>query len=231
MPDELEVKRRMSMLCVITCLTSLKIATNSFFSNSTARQIHLSHTNVDGNPENQLAPPLPITRDIPPGYVPAFQSVRTGLGGDEASTAVKVPRLVPFVEQLKLIPANPTKGLQSVGFCHQAEVESSAQLAVHPRSDRPRLCATEATEATIAETKRSDRATTGPQLKPKLTPVDLTRGSINHSVSFVTSHRPAKSPVPRDAGPIVTGIKRKRLGMGRGGTGYSNKKFKVPAPP
>lgn len=180
--------------------------------------------------------------------MPAFQSVRTGLGGDEASTAVKVPRLVPFVEQLKLIPANPTKGLQSGGFCRQAEVESSAQLAVHPRSDRPRLCATEATEATIAETKRSDRATTGPQLKPKLTPVDLTRGSINHSVSFVTSHRPAKvessaqlavhsqsdclqSPVPRDAGPIVTGIKRKRLGMGRGGTGYSNKKFKVPAPP
>ncbi|KAG2070745.1 UvrD-helicase-domain-containing protein [Suillus decipiens] len=56
MPDELEVKRRMTTF------------------NLTARQIHLSHTNVDGNPENQQAPPLPITRDIPAGYVPVFQS-------------------------------------------------------------------------------------------------------------------------------------------------------------
>jgi hypothetical protein len=127
-------------------------------------------------------------------------------------------------------------------------VESSAQPAVHPRSDRPQSCAavsTEATEAAIAEIKRSDRATSGPQFKPsKLTPIDLTRDPVNCSVSFAppakveSQAQPAvhfrsdhmqSYAVPTEAGPIVTGIKRKRLGMGRGGTEYTNKKFKVPA--
>ncbi|KAG2340727.1 hypothetical protein BDR05DRAFT_966601 [Suillus weaverae] len=82
----------------------------------------------------------------------------------------------------------------------------------------------------------------------KLTPADLTCG---HSVPFAPLHPPAKvespaqpaknsrsdrlqscAPVPTEAsGPIVAGIKRKRLGMGRVRTEYTNKKFKVPAPP
>ncbi|KAG1811092.1 hypothetical protein EV424DRAFT_1570860 [Suillus variegatus] len=78
------------------------------------QDIHLSHTNVDGDPENQLAPPPSITRDIPPGYVPAFQSVRAGLRGYEASTGVKVPHLMPYVEQLKLIPAKVSSQFDSV---------------------------------------------------------------------------------------------------------------------
>lgn len=74
MPNELDVKRRMKMLCVIVCLTNLEDCNRFLPSNLTARQIHLSHTNINGNPENQLAPPPPITRDISPSSVPAFQS-------------------------------------------------------------------------------------------------------------------------------------------------------------
>ncbi|KAG1840705.1 hypothetical protein DFJ58DRAFT_732756 [Suillus subalutaceus] len=233
MPDELEVKRRMTIF------------------NLTARQIHLSHTNVDGNPENQPVPPPPIMRDIPANYVPTFQSVRAGLHGNEISTTVKVPHPAPHVERPKLMLENTTDGSadQSIRLYRQAKVESLAQSAVYPGSDRPQLCATvstEATEAAVAETKRSDRTITGPQFKPfKLTPVGLT--CVHHPVPFAPPAKvesPARpvvhsrsdrlqscTPVPVEAGPIVSGIKRKRLGMGRGGAGYTNKKFKVPAPP
>lgn len=235
MPDELEVKRRMTMF------------------NLTARQIHLSHTDINGNPENQLVPPPPIMRDLHPSCVPAFQSVRASLCGDEISTAAKVAHPALRVERPKLTPANPTNGpthqpVPFFAFRSQAKVESPAQPAVHPRSDRPKLCAavpTKATEAAIGETKRSERAMTGPQSKPfKLTPTDLTCPLVNHSVPFVPpakvesqaqaavhfrSDRLQSSAVLTEAEPVVTGIKRKRLGMGRGGAEYTNKKFKVPA--
>jgi hypothetical protein len=85
---------------------------------------------------------------------------------------------------------------------------------------------------------------TGPQSKSfKLTPTDLTCHLVNHSVPFappakvesqakaavhIRSDRLQSSAVPTEAEPVVTGIKRKRLGMGRGGAEYTNKKFKVP---
>lgn len=221
MPDELEVKRRMTTF------------------NLTARQIHLSHTNVDGNPENQQAPPLPITRDIPAGYVPVFQSARAGLCGDATSTAVKVSHLESHVERPKSTPANPTnsfvdQSVQLSASCHQAKVESSAQPAVH----HPQSYTTVPTEAT--ETKRSDRVMTRPQFK--LTPANLTcayrsvplapPASVESPAQqAVRSRSESYAPVPMEIGPIATGIKRKRLGMGRSGAGYTNKKFKVPAPP
>jgi DNA helicase-2/ATP-dependent DNA helicase PcrA len=232
-PDELEVKRRMTMF------------------NLTARQIHLSHTNVDGNSDNQPVPPPPIMRDIPANYVPTFQSVRAGLRGDEISTAVEFPYPARHVERPKLTPVNPTGGFvdQSVRLCRQDKVESPAQSAVYPRSDRSQLLAmvsTEATEAARAETKRSDRTITGPQFRAlKSTPADLT--CVKHLVPFAPPAKlesPAQPavhsqsdrlqscrPVSLEAEPIAAGIKRKRLGMGRGGAGYTNKKFKVPAPP
>jgi hypothetical protein len=173
------------------------------------------------------------------------------LRGDETSTAVKFPYPARHVEQPKLSPVKPTDGFvdQSVRLCRQDKMESPAQSAVYPRSDRSQLFAmvsTEATAATRAETKRSDRTITGPQFRAlKSTPADLT--CVKHSVPFAPpaqlespaqpaahsrSDRPQLCrPVSLEAEPIVAGIKRKRLGMGRGGAGYTNKKFKVPAPP
>lgn len=198
---------------------------------------------VDGNPENQPTPPPPITRDIPADYVPVFQSVRAGLCGDATSTAVKVSHPASHAERPKSTPVNPTDSFvdQSVRLsasCRRAKVESSAQPTVH----RPQSCttvSTEATETAIAETKRSDRVMTKPV---KLTPADPTRAY--HSVSLTlpanvesqavrsrSERLQSNAPMPMEAGPIATGIKRKRLGMGRGGAGYTNKKFKVPAPP
>lgn len=178
--------------------------------------------------------------------------VRASLCRDESSTAAKVAHPALRVERPKLTPANPTNGpthqpVPFFAFRSQAKVESPAQPAVRPRSDRPTLCAavpTKATEAAIGEAKRSDRSMTRPQSKPsKLTPTDLTCHLVNHSVPFAPpakvesqaqaavqfrSDRLQSSAVPTEAEPVVTGIKRKRLGMGRGGAGYTNKKFKVP---
>lgn len=169
--------------------------------------------------------------------------------GDVTSTTVKVSHPAPYVKQPKLALANPTNGFVDLpvpffATRRQAKVESPAQPAVHPPSDRPQLCAAGATEAAIAEIKRSDRAMTGPQFKPsKLTPTDLTRDPANHSVPFAPpakvesqaqsavhfrSNRLQSCAVPTEAEPIAVGIKRKRLGMGRGGAEYTNKKFKVP---
>ncbi|KAG1743430.1 P-loop containing nucleoside triphosphate hydrolase protein [Suillus lakei] len=100
------------------------------------------------------------------------------------------------------------------------------------------------------EVKR--RMTMLPRVKAsKLTPADLTHGFVNHSVPLATFHpltkvesaaQPAvhsRSDRPQSCAPVsteptvpnVAGTKRRRLGMGRSTTEYTNKKFKVPVPP
>ncbi|KAG0708108.1 UvrD-like helicase C-terminal domain-containing protein [Suillus ampliporus] len=157
----------------VVFVPAVEEGTFPFYRNLTARQIHLSHTNSDGNLENQPAPPPPITRDIHLGYVPAFQSVRAGLRKDGTQTAVKVPLPAPQVEPPRLTPADlmdyfVDQSASFSAFRPRAKVESLVQLAVKPRSDRPQLVATmsmEVTKAAMVETKRMGRVMARPVVK------------------------------------------------------------------
>lgn len=202
-----------------------------------ARQIQLGDTNVGKKTEPLPALPPSVERDIPPDYVPVFQSqspvcligycssravleVRDIVDKDERKTAAETPGPSLQVKTQQRMTTLTTGNLrdelidQPLPFYPPMRKE---QLGVNPL--RPQLCA----PAPVSSS---------PTMEATVVRASKKSIEIGEAIPGSRSGHPcASEPAPPTLTmePTAPRTSKRRLGMRSTTGGYPNKKFKVPA--